>query len=278
MNTNNTNKNSLPRILTLNELDTISLQYFFQNEICAIRVPQFAQANLCDQIYNWLLQSNRIEEYHHEIRDENSVKYLKYGVDRVGVAFNTTYNKPADNPEVQRYFNEALPGIKSLRQACSPLLSPIDHLRLTLDELWPHHANLANFEGKKMFVGIGRIMDASTSYLAETQPHFDSIPDKLTHLIGQYSANIYLKVPASGGELELWDMDPLPITQIDHADINTDWRNQLPQSLLIKPEKGELILINTRRAHAIRKFNEGKRASLQCFIGLREDQSLIYWN
>ena len=265
------------RVLTLNNLDLASLEALFTNKICAIRVPNYADSDMCDNLSSWFLKNENIEEYHHEVRVDDKVKYLKYGVDRVGVAYNTTYNKPADSAENIKYHHEALSGIRALREAMHPHLSPIDKLRLELDEIWTYDASVASFEGKKMFVGIGRVMQPETSHLAETQPHFDSVPEKLSILSGQFSANVYLKLPPSGGELELWDIPPLPITEIDNADLDTDWRSNLPQSLLIKPEKGDLILINTRRAHAIRKFDQGERATVQCFIGVKADHSLALW-
>jgi hypothetical protein len=273
----NTMTSQNERILTVEALDLNYLKAFFNNEICAIRVPDYISTELCDRLSSYFL-NNDIEEYHHEVRDNKGVQYLKYGVGRVGIAFNTTYNKAPDSEEISRYYNEALPNMRKLRNSIAPFLSPIDKLRLEMDELWPYNANVAAFEGKKMFTGIGRIMFPETSYLAETQPHFDSVPDKLSTLIGQFSANIYLTIPPTGGELELWDIPPLPISEIDSADLDKNWRSTLPPSLLIKPKKAEMILINTRRAHAVRKFDEGKRITIQCFIGLKSDNSLVFWN
>lgn len=47
---------------------------------------------------------------------------------------------------------------------------------------------------------------------------------------------------------------------------------QLPEQCLqkplrIRPRKNELVLINTRRPHAICGFDSGKRVSMQSFIG-----------
>lgn len=265
-------------VLTLTKLDQTSLKKFFNNHVCAIRVPKYADEALCNTLANWFTNSDRKEDYYHEVREGEVVKYLEYGVERVGVAYNTTYGKPKGSPEWNRYCAEALSGIQSLRTACHPFLSPIDKFRLELDENWPQGANVANFEGQKMFVGIGRVMEASTSNLAELQPHFDSVPNNLKHLKGQFSANIYLQLPPSGGELELWNITPLPISEIDSADVDVDWRSNLPKSFTIKPEIGDLILINTRRAHAIRSFKQGKRVTVQCFIGLNVDDSLSLWN
>ncbi|MGI4850349.1 MAG: 2OG-Fe(II) oxygenase [Janthinobacterium lividum] len=241
-------------------------------------MSSYADKDLYEKLSDWFINNKRVENYYHEVRKDDKVEYLQYGVDRVGVAYNTTYGKDKNSLEWQRYYQESIEGIHSLRDFCYPFLSPIDHLRVELDELWSKSCHVANFEGEKMFVGIGRIMDASTSGIAEEQPHFDSVPDKLGHLKSQFSANVYLKMPSEGGELEIWDMTPLPIQEIDNAKMDTDWRRLLPKSFLIKPALGDLVFINTRRAHAIRKFNEGKRVTLQCFIGLDQNQSLNLWN
>jgi hypothetical protein len=49
--------------------------------------------------------------------------------------------------------------------------------------------------------------------------------------------NIYLSVPAIWGELEIWDVDPLPTSVIHKRDPDLDWRTELPQSIIIKPNK-----------------------------------------
>jgi len=157
-----------------------------------------------------------------------------------------------------------------------PYLSPIDKLRLELDE--NYGANVAVFEEKKMFVGIGRVMRADGSVNSELQPHFDSLPPDFFPLDGQFSANVYLKVPESGGELEVWNVPPIPANEIVDSDPNKDWRKELPNSIKIKPNVGDLIMINTRRAHAIRRFDEGIRVTIQCFIGYKKDKPLYLWN
>lgn len=263
------------KVLTVDHLTEDALRSFFNNEVCVIRVPHYTDAALCDSLTeNFLHQAS--EDYHHEIHEGDKIEYLSYGVNRIGVAYNTTYNHPVGSPEWVRYYNEALEGTHRIRNAAYPNLSPIDRFRLEMDELWVPGANIAAFEGRKMFVGIVRITQPKKNIMEK--PHCDSVPERVTNLQSQYSANIYLSVPNEGGELEVWDREPLHIQEIDHEDIHKDLRDEGIPSFLIKPNKGELIIINTRRPHGVRGFPEGTRVSVQCFFGMRPDKSIVMWN
>src|SRR5262249_30115677 len=94
---------------------------------------------------------------------------------------------------------------------------------------------------------------------------------------GQFSANIYLEVSDDGGEIELWDYPPLHPSEIA-ADSKSDWRAALPESFLVTPKRADLILFNTRRPHAVRSFDKGRRITIQCFIGFRKGEPLSLWN
>lgn len=76
----------------------------------------------------------------------------------------------------------------------------------------------------------------------------------------QFSANIYLQMPPNlsaspvgeRGELELWNVPALSVDAILEADGDRDWRAELPESILVRPSNGDLVLFNTRKPHAIR--------------------------
>lgn len=262
------------KIITTDRLIERDLIKLFNNEICILQVKKFCDPALCDKLSDWFKTSDRLVQYPYVMKRESSVKTIYYGVDRVGVPYNSTYG---DIKQKEKYYEEALSGIKALRSTSYPYLSPVDRLRVELDENWPEGANLANFEGKKMFIGIGRVMKPELSHLSEYQPHWDSVPTQYAKLSGQFSANVYLSVPKQGGELEIWDIEPLPTTVIHNNDPDRDWRAELPQSITLKPEKGDLLLFNTRRPHAITHFSGVTRVAAQCFIGVNPDKSLSMW-
>jgi hypothetical protein len=262
------------KIITTDYLNEQDLTKLFNDEICIIQVKQFCESVLCDRLSIWFKSSDRLAEYPYVMKRQDSVKTIYFGVDRVGIPYNSTYG---DSAQKEKYYAEAMSGIRALRAASYPGLSPIDRLRVELDENWVPGANLANFEGKKMFVGIGRVMKPELSQMSEYQPHWDSVPTQYANLLGQFSANVYLAVPDEGGELEIWDIEPLPTSIIHHNDPERDWRAELPPSIRLKPDKGDLLLFNTRRPHAITRFDGATRVAAQCFIGINPDKSLSMW-
>ncbi|MDP1605035.1 MAG: hypothetical protein Q8L93_00050 [Rhodocyclaceae bacterium] len=76
-------------------------------------------------------------------------------VRRIGMAFYETENKP---DLVARYFVVAQQNLENLRRACAPMMSPLDLLRCKLDEIWEAGACLQTLYGKKMFVGLSRMV------------------------------------------------------------------------------------------------------------------------
>lgn len=259
------------------ELRAEDLSSLIADEICVLVVKGFADVALCEKLVRFLNSYDGVEEYTHEVYEDEKVKHLYLGVDRIGCPFNSTFTPRGSDEARLDYYRNVLRGIRRVRRACSPLLSPIDRLRLELDEIWDEGANVAAFEGKKMFVGIVRLMRAELSGASEEHPHFDALPEHCYPLDGQFAANIFLSMPEEGGEFETWKVAPLapgftpPLS-------GAEWRTALPNYLSVRPELGSLIIFNSRRPHAIRKFASGFRASLQCFIGYRRKHPLLMWN
>ena len=177
-----------------------------------------------------LVRSETLEQYTHELASGDLLHQEYLGVDREGVPFNLIYDKKEHDPLVQHYYKTARYNIMRIREYAKPAMTPIDKLRLELDENYSYGAMVASFQHKKMLAGIGRVSHADMSHMSEDPPHFDAIPTKFAELSGQFAANIYLKVPEVGGELEVWDIKPLsPL-----AEIPENWRQQLPESIRFK--------------------------------------------
>ena len=276
--------NFLESVLTVEALNEPVLQKLFRDEICVLRVPKYcsSEALKCLQQLLQKGQEQLIKSYYVGYKNQIPIKKF-YGIHLWGTPYNSTYHHGPDHESFQAYYQAAIPHMEAFRRAVSPHLSPMDHLRLQLDEHWPAGARIATFpntknKAKNMFVGICRCMYAEDASLAQEQPHFDSLPPHVQALEKQYSANIYVDIPDEGGELEVWDVPPLSPGDIVQSDMEKDWRSILPPPIVIKPAPGELVLFNTRRPHGVRGFKSGMRSSIQCFIGMYKDGSLEFWS
>jgi hypothetical protein len=262
--------------MNFESLSEESLTALITGQICVLRVPDFIPQEVCEQLAVWYGQHPKSQNYTHEVYVDGNPVQIDMGVTRIGTPYNLTYGKTRSGSSFQKYYDDALPNIMEMRNACSPFLAPMDKFRLLLDELYVHGAQIARFDGKPMFAGIGRITRPNALKLEE-QPHFDTLPQEYG-LEQQFGVNIYLAVPEKGGELEIWDHTPMTADQVSSEDLNKDWRSELGDSYRIVPQQGDLVVINTGRAHAVRRFQNGSRISISCFIGYKKGEPLLLWS
>lgn len=291
---------STPRIVRAKSLTGQHIQDLIDDKILALIIEDYHSIPQCDALANAITSQKNIEQYTHEMvveeqaeaePEETSNKKKAaaaaakskivqhyYGVDRVGLPFNLTYNATPSSGIVEQYYNEALSSLLRMRHFVPGSLNPIDKLRLELDERFSAGATVAKFEGRKMLAGMCRITRPNSATLSNNQPHFDALPTRYAKLDVQLAANIYIRMPKVGGELELWDVESLnPLSQTP-----LDWRAELPEPHIITPKTGELIIFNCRKPHAIRSF-EGtpdiaERVTVQMFIGYQNGKPLQLWN
>jgi hypothetical protein len=250
------------------ELTYEALAALMDGACLAVHVPAYCEEGLASRLGAWFAKHESLSPYDHELRDGEATRYAYFGVDRVGFPLNKTWGTGRD-ANLERYMLEALPAMRRVRQACAPALCPVDRLRLELDELWPDGAQVASFVGKKMFVGIGRVMRPENSRPSEEVPHFDRLPPEVHRFERQFGANVYLSVPDSGGELEIWDV--LGQNGLTRADLP-------PPAVTLRPALGDLVILDVRRMHAVRAFRGALRVSVQSCIGFEPGKPLQLWN
>ncbi|MEH0971259.1 hypothetical protein V6U77_09025 [Micromonospora sp. CPCC 205546] len=242
----------------------------FDGEVIAVRVPQFYDPLYCKSLADALYRA--IEE---------AAKGSIYESD-----IDSFWNVMDDAERRESYFAMALPLQEKLRALSAPHPSPIDLLRLALDEAWPGGASLMTMSGRKMPFGITRLWRTDS----EALPHQDILwrevkeADDIPPLVSQLGVNVYLDTADEGGQLETWDR---VISDEEYEQLRDKYpgsygypRSMLPEdSLLIAPEVGDLVLVNTLRAHAVRKIEQGRRITLSGFVGSAgTDQPLRCWS
>lgn len=222
------------------------------------------------------LQLARDNLYRHELKSAFSEQ-------REFVRVGKAYIEIQDERSRTEYHALALPNIRKIRELFRPLASPIDELRLLLDEVWPSGAHLLQVEGQKCFVGIARFQGSGV----DLTPHTDDLerntpPGHGRPLLSQLSSNIYLQIPEDGGELEIWGIEP---DEEQYKRLRGERAYGIERPLLpppdfvVKPEPGDLILLNPRLIHAVRPSASSTRITLGVFIGYYgEHQPLAYWS
>jgi len=251
-----------------------------EGKILALRIPSYYHHEQAAQISEELIEQDSLERYH---------RAPDVGVQRTGITFFETNG----NVEMlERYYQQAPACNRNIRYTCSPFLSPIDKLRLDLGDMWLAGACIENVHNRTMLAGIGRVFEDNF----ELPPHQDILARDVSdapiypsypfsYLVSQLSANIYLRTPKFGGELEIWNVQPSTTKQPEIHDKEYKYegiidRRILPEATaVIKPQIGELILFDSTRVHAVRASHGGPRVSMSMFIGYRnQDEPLTYWS
>jgi len=208
--------------------------------------------------------------------------YHKKYTSSVGRVYMPHIDTKWDPEQIAVYHDVAIPSIHDVRSMFSPYISPVDRIRLLLQELWPAGANLLRLRGRACFVGAVRVFQPTTS---EFYPHNDRIDQEtdapeIVDFTEQFVANIYLQVPDEGGDLQLWLRDPDPdekqrILEVEGLEPETIE----PPVHTIHPEAGDLIVFSSQMLHAVTPVAGKHRVGMAAFIGCQgPDRPLLYWS
>jgi hypothetical protein len=258
-------------------LNTESLNELADRNIAAIRIKNFYEIERAKTLGKWLVSNTTHENY----RVSDAHGQLKPSeVKRVGIPLNEIYNLIIGNYSTDQlnalcaFQYLAMSQIERIREATRPAPTPVDQVRLSLDEAWSHGARWARFGVVRPFIGLIRLVDADDRTDVDPEPHIDCLPPQIHPFRAQLSAIVYLEMPPAGGELEIWHDAPAG----ENGTLPHHLRNRLPPPLKLRPNVGDLIIINTRVPHAVRGFSVGKRIVQTCFIGLDEGRPLSLWS
>ena len=256
-------------IIVTEELEKWHLDGLYNTSIDAVRINNYYRKKEAKVIADIINKSPFWGRY---------VNARKIG--RIGQAF---FECQHDKNSLRRYKENTLIWLKEMRRSVHPYFSPIDKLRIELDELWPEGFSLAKVNERKLFAGIVREFKKG-SY---AEPHNDvlrwDLPEgQSTAIDSQITANVYLLVPERGGELCLWPKWPSKeeYNAIRHPGSYDVKRKCIgKENIKITPQLGELILFNPMRIHSVEKIHTGSRLTWSCFIGKQnENHRLEVWS
>lgn len=237
-------------------------------EIMVIQVPLFTNERSCE----WISQGQASLGFEPYINVSE--------VRKIGMAFYETELKPE---LIEKYFRVSRDHLNDFRKSCEPYGSPLDTIRGILDEIWPAGANLQAIFGRKMFVGLSRMVEPNTTFLAHHDIFAEDAPgiEEAESLTAQFAANIYFQVPKFGGELLMWhrNMSSEEFDRKRNGKYGIEIEELPMPDVVVKPGRGDLLIFDSRKIHAVASPQDASRIAVSFFIGYRgNDKPLTYWS
>lgn len=232
-------------------------------DVAAVRVPGVVDPTV----------ASAVAKQFQTLKEKSSYRNFSH-METIGLS----YFEAVDREREDSYFSNAQPVMERLRSVFAPTPLPTDVIRTTLDEAWPSGLmTLRHPSGKPMRPCLARTI----VHGSELAPHVDRC-DWYTHAnfpipYAQMSGNIYLSVGDEGGELMVWNSQPDHAADPDVCECSVEQGLGEPD-LILAPEPGEMILINSRFTHAVNKV-VGLRSTLSFFLVLQsQDGPLLMYH
>ncbi len=261
-------------VIFATKINSVDLNELFNDRAMALVVKNYFLPTNLHEMNEKIASSSIIEKYTHEVNVGSKSELKYYGVDRIGLALNSTYNDP-NGFKMMKYKKSAHVARDYIQNIFSPFQTPIDKLQINLDHLHLEGATTGSFIGSKMPAGVLRLTNPTDTEDSNPDiPHFDSLPENFHKFSRQFAANIYLQTPDKGGALRIWDTEDYQASD----SLPKSLRKRVGIPTKIEAKQGDLIIFNCRKPHAVEKFEKTIRISAQTFMGYNPSEPLQLWN
>lgn len=260
---------------TTSQLTRQAIDLLLNEEVSALCIRGFYPKNLCRHLGKWILHHPDVQPYGQNAVDSmtGEMIYKNYHVNRVGSPRNLLIGKETGSPEYIEYFQKAREVTDAIRERTANR-HPIDLLMWKLGHVMETAAERVLLDGKECCAGIGRITEPGADLILERLPHVDGVWPCAQH----FGVNVYLYVPNRGGELETFGGPTLTADEVAQTSGERNFREDYFSSEKIKPGVGDLIIVNTRRPHAVLGFPYGPRVSVSSFMMYDPGQPLRFYS
>ncbi|MGW4803026.1 L-gamma-glutamyl-L-propargylglycine hydroxylase BesE [Kitasatospora sp. NPDC004272] len=197
---------------------------------------------------------------------------------RFGPALND-YRLPDGGLDFDRYW----PAADAARAAWQRAGMRPDPIAIALERLgsaWGAAVTAATIAGRPVFGGTLREINAGALI------HFDDINREFPttafdqEVIAQLAFNVWVSVPAAGGQTTVWRHRWEPADEMYRQDYG--YRGETVahcQSVSLTPQLGDGLLFNPANFHAVEKSSPGgRRIAFAFFLGLTTTGQLIAWS
>ncbi|MEV4510736.1 2OG-Fe(II) oxygenase [Dactylosporangium sp. NPDC049525] len=248
---------------TTDRLDRELLIALATRQIGAVHVKGLVAAQDCDDVVD-RLEKDRL----------NAFDLSRYQVPTFNLGPILNHYLP-QRRITQTYWDEARHA-EDFWEGCEPDVRA-QCFRL-LAEAWGATARQLHHDGRPLFRGIVR--DNSNG----APPHWDDLaiefpPGFVVPVpIVQLSFVLYLRMPASGGETDIWPRRWVPGD--DRFRVGSCWPD-LPLGaapLSVRATAGDAVIFDPRHYHQVRPGLDGRRLTLASYLGITADGALVAWS
>ena len=259
------------QVITLQDVTHEQFQGLFDNQIAAIRVPNFISLTRCN---------NAVQAIH-----KHGITYYENvlpKVGKIGIA-QTEFLKVENGRDTYFEKSQEAEGVrKQILSDCGDFMNDVVSF---MSQFWEGKVKvLRNQKGQKYFAGIIRVINAAmlhSDWAKRDAPGWEN-----QRIKAQLGWNIYLQIGDNGGELviyrRLWESADEVYKRTEGGYGYTDEVVSDAECVTISPDVGELVLFNSQNYHKVLSTNlthDRERVSVSSFIGLDErEDSLWLWS